>query len=86
MNTINKWYTSYYLYDSCIIFRFRINIYIFFLDDYFEYKEYECATPLLQYATLNATSALGERGPNNARLHGKYIFKYIVMDFEELTT
>lgn len=43
--------------------------------DYYDtpyYTEYECSFPLLDHAVLTATSALRERGPQNARLNGKY--------------
>lgn len=42
--------------------------------DYYDtpyYTEYECSFPLLDHAVLTATSALRERGPQNARLNGK---------------
>uniref|UniRef100_A0A6B2EGY6 Putative neurexin iv n=1 Tax=Phlebotomus kandelakii TaxID=1109342 RepID=A0A6B2EGY6_9DIPT len=38
----------------------------YYENDY--YSEYECNMPLLEFAVLSATSALRERGPNNARL------------------
>lgn len=44
------------------------------LADYYDtpyYTEYECSFPLLDHAVLTATSALRERGPQNARLNGK---------------
>uniref|UniRef100_A0A1B0CD56 Putative secreted protein n=1 Tax=Lutzomyia longipalpis TaxID=7200 RepID=A0A1B0CD56_LUTLO len=41
----------------------------YYENDY--YSEYECNWPLLEHAVLSATSALRERGPNNARLDGK---------------
>uniref|UniRef100_A0A182XZ17 L-aminoadipate-semialdehyde dehydrogenase-phosphopantetheinyl transferase n=1 Tax=Anopheles stephensi TaxID=30069 RepID=A0A182XZ17_ANOST len=36
------------------------------------YSEYDCNEPLLEHAVLSATSQLRERGPENARLNGKY--------------
>lgn len=52
-------------------------IYFFFaiISDYYEnsyYPEYDCNVPLLDQAVITATSYLGERGPENARLNGKY--------------
>lgn len=36
------------------------------------YPQYECNVPLLDQAVISATSALRERGPENARLNGKH--------------
>lgn len=52
--------------------------FLFFLE-YYEssyYSQYECNVPLLDRAVISATSALRERGPENARLNGKcFVFK-----------
>lgn len=48
-------------------------VFIFFAE-YYEssyYSQYECNVPLLDRAVISATSALRERGPENARLNGK---------------
>lgn len=37
------------------------------------YFDYECNEPLVANAKLTATSSLRERGPDNAKLYGKFI-------------
>lgn len=37
------------------------------------YFDYECNEPLIANAKLTATSSLRDRGPENAKLYGKYI-------------
>lgn len=47
-----------------------------FFSGYYEnayYSQYECNIPLLDRAVISATSALRERGPENARLNGKWL-------------
>lgn len=56
----------------------------FILSEYYEnsyYSQYECNMPLLDGAVLSATSALRERGPENARLNGKYTAQFILFIF-----
>ena len=47
----------------------------YFIAEYYQkdsYSEYDCNEPLLEHAVLSATSQLRERGPENARLNGKF--------------
>lgn len=41
------------------------------------YFDYECNEPLIANAKLTATSSLRDRGPENAKLYGKFIRKAI---------
>lgn len=41
------------------------------------YFDYECNEPLIANAKLTATSSLRDRGPENAKLYGKFIKKLL---------
>ncbi|XP_055708283.1 neurexin-4 isoform X1 [Phlebotomus papatasi] len=53
----------------------------YYENDY--YSEYECNYPLLEHAALSATSALRERGPNNARLDAGTSWTARSSDFDQ---
>lgn len=59
---------SFSLSPSCQHIEYYENVY---------YPQYECNIPLLEQAAISATSSLRERGPENARLNGKYILHAI---------
>ncbi|XP_050293158.1 neurexin-4 isoform X2 [Anthonomus grandis grandis] len=55
--------------------------YIFVKGDY--YSEYECNTPLVERASIDATSYMSERGPKNAILYGKNAWTAQANDFDQ---
>lgn len=45
-----------------------------FVEIDYDDDDIECNIPLLEGSVLTATSALNERGPENARLNGKFFY------------
>lgn len=54
-----------------------VSLLSFFADSFTDYfSDYECNQPLMERAVLTATSSLTERGPEKARLNGKFIILF----------
>lgn len=54
-----------------------VSLLSFFADSFTDYfSDYECNQPLMDRAVLTATSSLSERGPEKARLNGKFVIQF----------